>query len=96
MSITSKLETILKLTFGLRYNEDFKESLSRQAFVNVAGFAPGSISDGAAAAIVASLPSSAQTDPLIAGMAQTVAGQQAGLLPAGAAAALWESAFLSC
>ena len=26
-------------------------------------------------------------------MAQTVAGQQAGLLPAGAAAALWESAF---
>ena len=26
-------------------------------------------------------------------MAQTVAGQQAGLLPAGAAAALWESVF---
>ena len=83
----------LRLTFGLRYNEDYKESLSRQAFVNVAGYAPGAISDGAAAAIVGELPSSAQTDPLIAGMAQTVAGQQAGLLPAGAAAALWESVF---
>ena len=47
----------LRLTFGLRYNEDYKESLSRQAFVNVAGFAPGAISDGAAAAIVSTLPS---------------------------------------
>ena len=29
----------LKLTFGLRYNEDEKTSLSRIAFVNVLGFA---------------------------------------------------------
>ena len=35
----------LKLTFGLRYNEDEKTSLSRIAFVNVLGFAKGRATD---------------------------------------------------
>ena len=35
----------LKLTFGLRYNEDEKTSLSRIAFVNVLGFSKGRATD---------------------------------------------------
>ena len=41
----------LKLTFGLRYNEDEKTSLSRIAFVNVLGFEKGRATDFAVNAL---------------------------------------------
>ena len=50
----------LKLTFGLRYNEDEKTSLSRIAFVNVLGFEKGRATDFAVNALsVGAIPTAA-------------------------------------